>query len=622
MRKDKFLAMLIIALLIMQPINLYAGDISYNSESDEKNEEVKLSVLSSELFEEAMQVESMSDSDCFVENQVFCHAESLEEAEKIAEHYEAELISYDENIAVLEIEGDIASVLREEAMSQSPNARIYPNYIMRSEETNDPFFSNQWYHKVINDTAAWNKNDGSGVIVGVVDTGIDTDHEDLKNKIYLADKCGRAATEEDEYGHGTHVAGIIASEAKNNVGGAGVAPGVEIYSVNVGNPASSTEYITTSSFLSGIKKAVNEGADVVNISLGFDYTPDSSTLEAMQEVFDYAYEMGTTVIASAGNTASSEYHYPAALEHVISVGASTRDGELAYYSAYGDWVDIVAPGSTIYSTVPGGGYGYKSGTSMAAPIVAGAAALIYASDKDLRDADDSSAVDEVTERLLAATDGKKYYYRNESRAVDGGCIDFSKLIDGSSNTGVSDNNEENTNNSEENNTNNNEEINNKEEQNNIENSEESESENRVVTVEITNGGEMTYNSCVNFGGRKLKVQDLDLTVSYDGMVYSLKKAKIINGKHAGTATVTIKKLNNADKKTNAIFKGLTFSVEIEPMTVSSTNVSCKKGKDGTVKKVYVNINGKNKKVKKTMYNYDSGNEAITFSGDFEGSVEL
>ncbi|MCR4745981.1 MAG: hypothetical protein K5894_12235, partial [Lachnospiraceae bacterium] len=103
MRKDKFLAMLIVALLIIQPINLYAGDISYNSESDEKNEEVKLSVLSSELFEEAMQVESMSDSDCFVENQVFCHAESLEEAEEIAEHYEAELISYDENIAVLEI---------------------------------------------------------------------------------------------------------------------------------------------------------------------------------------------------------------------------------------------------------------------------------------------------------------------------------------------------------------------------------------------------------------------------------------------------------------------------------------------------------------------------------------
>mgnify|MGYP006988995528 FL=1 len=113
-----------------------------------------------------------------------------------------------------------------------------------------------------------------------------------------------------------------------------------------------------------------------------------------------------------------------------------------------------------------------------------------------------------------------------------------------------------------------------------------------------------------------------MSVSYNGAKYSIKKAKIINGKHAGTATVTIKKLENADKSVNDIFKNISFSVEINPIQVSGNNVGYKLKEDGSLSKVTVNLDGKAKKVRKTMYTYNSSDKKIVFSGDYEGVVEV
>ncbi len=614
MRRKNFLATFLVAVIISVPCFSYAGEISPESESDFEKTEYADSDINS-LLDDAVYVEGLEEGEDYAENQAFCEASDIDEALRIAEDYGAELVSFEEGIAVLSTGRDVADILLEEAESQSTNRRIHPDYLLTEESIDDPFYSSQWFHGYIKDSSAWNKTDGSGVRVAVVDTGIETSHYDLVNKIYKAEKCGNAASEIDRYGHGTHVAGIIAAEKDNSRGGAGVAPGAEIYSVCVGNPSGENEGITISSLLTGVKKAVNEEAAVVNVSLGLKGIPDEETIRYMQKVMDYAYENGTTVVASAGNDSSSARHYPAGLNHVIAVGACTRYGELAYYSNYGDWVDLVAPGSTIYSTYLNGSYSYLSGTSMAAPVVTGAAALIYSSDEKFRENRNSATVDEVTEILLAATDGKKYIYSDDDRAVTG-CIDFSKLI--TADKGKSEDSGEEVD----------EPDDPQEDKNKDEKSEseeiplETESDNEIAVVKLQNGGELTYTSRIDYGGKKIKVSDLGLTVSYNGSVYSLKSAKISDGKHAGTSTITIRKLANADKKINAVFKGMTLSVEIKPKTVSSSNVSCTMKADGSIKKVSVNLNGKNRRVKKSMYSYDAGSRKINFSGDYQGSVEI
>ena len=599
MDKRKFIAFITVLILIVSHMNVFAEETVIFDEgnpADRNEREMSVEEVRLEIAEEAALVEKLEEGKDYAENQAYCEAESLTEAQEIAEQYDAELISYEEGIAVFDTGRDISEILSEEAESQSPNARIYPDYYMEIESINDPDYSKQWFHNYVKDNSVWGNTNGSGAIVAVVDTGIDTDHPDLAGNIRGAVKTGNATSEVDKNGHGTHVAGIIASIKSNKKGGCGVAPGAEIYSVCVGNPKSEKEGITVSAMVSGIKKAVNAGANVVNLSLGLDTTPAASTISNMQEVMDYAYENGVTVVASAGNNSSAAEHYPACLDHVISVAACTKNGGLAYYSNYGEWVDIVAPGSTIYSTYPDDAYKYLSGTSMASPVVAGAAALIYASNEELRNRGDSSAVDEVTSIILAATDGKSYCYNSNSRSVDGGCIDFTKVVEEAEEEEIEDHEDMDI-------------------QDNV-------SDNHIAKLTLANGGELTYKSRVEFKGNKIKASSLNVSISYNGRNYSLKSAKIKNGKHAGTATVVIKKLENADKSVNAVFKGLTFSVEIAAKTVSHNNLKYTQKKDGSLSRVMVYVEGKDRRVKKSMYTYDANNKQIIFSGDYEGTVVI
>jgi subtilisin family serine protease len=240
----------------------------------------------------------------------------------------------------------------------------------------------QWPVTALGLSSAWASSTGTGVTVAVVDSGVAA-HPDIPNLLPGFSSVGGSITagQTDTYGHGTHVAGIIASGA-DGIGTTGVAHNARILPIRafVGTSA------PVADVAAGIVKAVQEGAQVINMSFGF-----ASENVALTAAIDYAVANNVVLVAATGNEALS-VRWPAADDHVIAVGATTEDGNLSWRSNTGPQVDLVAPGRNVYSTVvanqyfPGvggvtdGSYSYSpaSGTSMASPHVAGVAALLLA----------------------------------------------------------------------------------------------------------------------------------------------------------------------------------------------------------------------------------------------------
>lgn len=245
---------------------------------------------------------------------------------------------------------------------------------------NDPLYPKQWNLVDIGAPTAWAASaTGAGVIVAVVDTGVSR-VEDLQGTRMLegASFVPGAATAEDDQGHGTHVAGTIAQTTNNGVGVAGVAPGATILPVKV---LSSAGFGSSAWIAAGIDYAVDEGAQVINLSLGGGYSA------IIHNAIKKARDHGVVVVAAAGNSGRRGVGYPGALEETIGVSATGPGGGLAPYSSYGDGVDIAAPGGDktkagggiLQDTIDGrGGHHYVEyqGTSMATPHVAGAAAVL------------------------------------------------------------------------------------------------------------------------------------------------------------------------------------------------------------------------------------------------------
>lgn len=238
----------------------------------------------------------------------------------------------------------------------------------RTNSTSDPLFGSQWALSTLGAESAWGVAAGTGQTVAVVDTGTSRE-ADLAGSLLVGWDFvnGRADGRLDPNGHGTHVAGVIAAAANNGLGGAGLAPGAKVLPVRALNSAGSGYW---SDVANGIVYAVNQGAGVINLSLG-GHAGDAS----LQAAINYARSNGRVVVAAVGNDGSSAPTYPAAYPGVIGVAASDQVDGVAGFSNSGVAVDLTAPGVGILSTVPGG-YASLSGTSMAAPHVSAAAALL------------------------------------------------------------------------------------------------------------------------------------------------------------------------------------------------------------------------------------------------------
>ena len=220
---------------------------------------------------------------------------------------------------------------------------------------------------------------GAGITVAVIDTGIDKDHPDLVENIIdglnFVRKKGKVLPDawDDDNGHGTHCAGIIAAE-DNEEGVIGVAPDAGLYAIKVLNRRG-MGFMTD--IIAGIEHATDEEVHVISMSLG---GPPSDSMAA---AITAASDAGIVLVGASGNNGDERdpsVIYPAAYADVIAVGATDVSDNVAIFSAYGDELDLVAPGVSIYSTYLRGGYAYGSGTSMACPHVAGVVALLLESD--------------------------------------------------------------------------------------------------------------------------------------------------------------------------------------------------------------------------------------------------
>lgn len=241
----------------------------------------------------------------------------------------------------------------------------------------DPRQAEQYQLTRIQAPRVWATSTGAGVVIAILDTGVNCAHEDLR---------GHCTGDADDHGHGTHVAGIAAATAGNGLGGAGVAPSASILSIKVLDSRGSGSFSTIAA---GLTRAADVGAGVANMSLGCVGSAQCDS-QMMREAVAYAQGRGTVVVAAAGNHGSDAPSYPAV--YALSVAATDQADRLASFSAYGDWVDVSAPGVGILSTYRDGTYGQMSGTSMASPVVAGVAALVKA-------ACPSCSVSQVEDRL-------------------------------------------------------------------------------------------------------------------------------------------------------------------------------------------------------------------------------
>lgn len=458
------------------PYGLYGMPEGFSISSEditEKLEAKKNGMLSS--------LSGMTEGVDFISDQIVYSAYEREYAEQVARAYNAELISFSYGVAVARITDPDLSVA--EAVDAgldtdlnlpivSPNNMIYmeePDVIkdvsdedgaavfdsiipaegsagwadatrMFNDPALDPGYEfetknawkpddagtitdgYQWMHDMVGTYEAWWTSTGNNdITVAVIDSGVDTDHEDLQSieggrwvintsEPYQNPDLDPGACLLDDSGHGTHVAGIVGATAGNGKGGAGIAPNVNILGVQISTyikgdkekkEKSSSSFTSDNiaraiNYVAGYKPngdkpdgAIARKADIINMSIG-----GSSYNHVIDDSIAHAYEQGITVVASMGNSSINTVYYPAFYDHVIAVSAIDQAGNRTSFSSYGDWADIAAPGIDIFSTWNGHDNDYSSpadpenvtvdrnnwyaswpGTSMAAPVVSGACAL-------------------------------------------------------------------------------------------------------------------------------------------------------------------------------------------------------------------------------------------------------
>ena len=253
----------------------------------------------------------------------------------------------------------------------------------------------------------WGTTTGDPIKVAIVDTGIDVKHPDLIDNLKGGvSAVGYTSSYNDDNGHGTHVAGIAAA-IDNEIGVIGVGPKIDLYAVKVLNRRGSG-YL--SDVIEGLDWAVANGMQVVNMSLG-----TGSNIQSFHDAVIAAKNAGVVVIAAAGNSGGSVI-YPAAYSEAIAVSATDQNNVIASWSSRGPEIDLAAPGVSIYSTYKRTGYATLSGTSMAAPHVAGSAALVL-----------NTPVGGYDVNLNGKWDPNEVQKKLQDRAVDLGNTGFDNL---------------------------------------------------------------------------------------------------------------------------------------------------------------------------------------------------
>ncbi|MBK9508276.1 MAG: S8 family serine peptidase [Cytophagaceae bacterium] len=238
---------------------------------------------------------------------------------------------------------------------------------------NDPGISSLYHLDKLKAYQAWDITKGAtNITIGIVDDAVQINHPDLANNIVpgwdIVDNDNDPSPPSLSYDHGTHVAGIAGAVSDNNIGVASISMNKgKIMGVRASN---SPGYITHG--FEGVSWAANNGAKIINMSWG-----GGAYSITGQQVMNDAFNQGVILVAAAGNSSTNSLHYPSAYDNVLAVASTTNTDQLSYFSNFGTWIDISAPGSGIYSTVPFDAYDTYSGTSMASPLTAGALAFIW-----------------------------------------------------------------------------------------------------------------------------------------------------------------------------------------------------------------------------------------------------
>ena len=247
----------------------------------------------------------------------------------------------------------------------------------------DPYINDQYALNLLNVHEAWLETTGSAeIVIAVIDTGIDTGHEEFVNRISPLSYNSRTkqvgiSYVEDDNGHGTMVTGVIGAIKDNSKGIAGIVQNSQLLIIKANNledPLTETiesKSFTDSAIIEGIYYAADQGANVINMSLG-----SNSANSLMQTAINYARNKGVILVAASGNDGVSTKFYPASFDGVISVSAVNEDETIWVNSNYNDQVDISAPGTLIVTTAMNNGYATASGTSLAAPHVSAVIGLI------------------------------------------------------------------------------------------------------------------------------------------------------------------------------------------------------------------------------------------------------
>lgn len=284
---------------------------------------------------------------------------------------------------------DTYSALKDIPEIETPS----PNYILKIQETpNDPYFPQMWNLKKDNLETAWNTTHSNGVLVAVIDTGVDYNHEDLKGAV-LKGKNFIANNDDpiDDQGHGTHVAGILGAVTNNGIGISGVSWGARVLAIKACDRDGNCN---TSDVSRAIKYAVDRGAKVINISIA----GPGSCRGTYSDILNYAKSKGVFIVSAAGNGqngtgpgVNADNQIPVSCNNVLGIGSLTAQNSNSTFSNYGSRVRISAPGgqspcntsSCILSTSLDNKYSLRSGTSMAAPQVTGLAALLISYNPEL-----------------------------------------------------------------------------------------------------------------------------------------------------------------------------------------------------------------------------------------------